>query len=288
MKLIRYQDKWGNVAIGLEKDNCVVDLKEIHLSRQFTDLNEFIRLHNDEDIETLQDFNGYKKGDALDEIRVLAPFEKTVHDVICVGLNYKEHIEESKSSAAENAVYFSKRSEVISGPEDEVILDTELHNSMDYEAELAIVIGKKGKNIPEEDALDYIFGFTILNDFTARELQQKHGQWFKGKSLDGFTSIGPSVVYKGDLTFPLALRIESRINGEVRQSSNTRFMIRDIQRLIYELSQGVTLVPGDIIATGTPEGVGMGFTPPRYLKVGDVVECEVERIGVLRNRIVSE
>ncbi len=288
MKLIRYQDKWGNVAIGLEKDNCVVDLKEIHLSRQFTDLNEFIRLHNEEDIETLQDFNGYKKGDALDEICVLAPFEKTVHDVICVGLNYKDHIEESKSSAAENAVYFSKRSEVISGPEDEVILETELHNSMDYEAELAIVIGKKGKNIPEEDALDYIFGFTILNDFTARELQQKHGQWFKGKSLDGFTSIGPSVVYKGDLTFPLELRIESRVNGEVRQSSNTRFMIRDIQRLIYELSQGVTLVPGDIIATGTPEGVGMGFAPPKYLKDGDIVECEVEKIGVLRNRIVSE
>lgn len=288
MKLIRYQDKWGNVAIGLEKDDCVVDLKEIHLSRQFTDLNEFIRLHNEEDIETLQDFNGYKKGDALDEIRVLAPFEKTVHDVICVGLNYKEHIEESRSSAAENAVYFSKRAEVISGPEDSVLLDMDVHNSMDYEAELAIIIGKKGKNISEEDALDYIFGFTILNDFTARELQQKHGQWFKGKSLDGFTSIGPSVVYKGDLTFPLELRIESRINGEVRQSSNTRFMIRDIQRLIYELSQGVTLVPGDIIATGTPEGVGMGFAPPKYLKDGDIVECEVEKIGILRNRIVSE
>ncbi|MGO4988299.1 fumarylacetoacetate hydrolase family protein [Gallicola sp. Sow4_E12] len=288
MKLIRFKDKQGNIAIGLEKDDCVVDLKEIHLSRQFTDLNEFIAEHNEEDIETLQDFNGYKEGEPLDEVEVLAPFKATVHDVICVGLNYKEHIEESRSSAAENAVYFSKRSEVISGPEDEVLLDLKVQNSMDYEAELAIVIGKRGKNISEEDALDYIFGFTILNDFTARELQQKHGQWFKGKSLDGFTSIGPAVVYKGDFTFPLELDIESRVNGEARQGSNTRLMIRDIGRLIYELSQGVTLVPGDIIATGTPKGVGMGFTPPKYLKAGDTVECEIEGIGVLRNTIVSE
>ena len=288
MKLIRYKDELGNIGLGLEKEDCVVDLRDLHLSRQFVDMNEFIMEHNEEDIETLQDFDGYKRGTPLSEVEILAPFEKTVHDVICVGLNYKEHIEESRSTAAENAVYFSKRAEVISGPEDEILLDRNVDDSMDYEAELAIVIGKRGKNISEEDALDYVFGFTIVNDFTARSLQQKHGQWFKGKSLDGFTSIGPSVVYKGDFGFPMSLKIESRVNGEVRQQSNTQMMIRSIQRLIFELSQGLILVPGDIIATGTPSGVGMGFDPPKYLNAGDIVECEVERIGILRNQIVSE
>lgn len=156
---------------------------------------------------------------------------------------------------------------------------------MDYETELGIIIGKEGKNISPKEALDYVYGYTIINDYSARSLQKRHKQFFKGKSLDGYTAIGPSIVTKDEIKDPQNLNLKTIINGEERQNSNTKYMIRNVATLISELSQGLTLVPGDIIATGTPKGVGLGLNPPKFLKTGDLIESEIEGIGVLRNTI---
>jgi 2-keto-4-pentenoate hydratase/2-oxohepta-3-ene-1,7-dioic acid hydratase in catechol pathway len=156
---------------------------------------------------------------------------------------------------------------------------------LDYEAELAVIIGKTARNVPAADAEQYIFGYTILNDVSARVLQTAHKQWYFGKSLDGFTPIGPCIVTADEICFPPALPIRTRVNGELRQDSTTDLLITGIADIIAELSSGMTLLPGTIIATGTPSGVGMGFDPPKFLKSGDVVECEIEGIGVLRNTV---
>jgi 2-keto-4-pentenoate hydratase/2-oxohepta-3-ene-1,7-dioic acid hydratase in catechol pathway len=158
---------------------------------------------------------------------------------------------------------------------------------LDYEVELVAIIGRRGRNIGPERALDYVFGYTIMNDVTARDLQRKHMQWFKGKSLDTFAPMGPWIVHRTAVPDPQALRLTMRINGEVRQNSTTANMIFTVAQLIAVLSAGMTLEPGDILATGTPEGVGMGMKPPKWLQVGDEMEAEIEGIGVLRNRVVA-
>jgi 2-keto-4-pentenoate hydratase/2-oxohepta-3-ene-1,7-dioic acid hydratase in catechol pathway len=228
----------------------------------------------------------------IEEVRILAPVTRPVHDILCVGLNYQKHIEESETMLKKQGdipkylSYFSKRAHIVLGHGDRLTLDADLDNALDYEVELAVVIGKEGKNIKAEDALDYVFGYTILNDFSARTIQAQHGQWFRGKSLDGYTAIGPVIVHRSSLPHPLSLSLSLSVNGEVRQSSTTDYMIKGVAELIEELSSGMTLVPGDIIATGTPEGVGMGFDPPRYLQPGDRVECLIDGIGALENYIV--
>lgn len=149
------------------------------------------------------------------------------------------------------------------------------------------MIGKKGSKIPKEDAMDYVFGYTILNDITARDLQKRHGQYFLGKSLDTACPIGPSIAYKSLINNPHNLIIETRVNGEIRQSANTEQFIFDIPTIIETISKAITIEPGDIIATGTPAGVGMGMKPPKYLKAGDIVEIRVEGLGFLRNKVIS-
>jgi 2-keto-4-pentenoate hydratase/2-oxohepta-3-ene-1,7-dioic acid hydratase in catechol pathway len=156
-------------------------------------------------------------------------------------------------------------------------------DSLDYECELGVIIGKDAKNVKTEDAAEYIFGYTIVNDVSARNLQTRHKQWYFGKSLDGFTPIGPCIVTADEIPFPPKLKITATVNGELRQDSATDLLITGIPEIIAELSSGMTLLPGTIIATGTPSGVGMGFDPPKFLKSGDVVECAVEGIGTLRN-----
>ena len=158
-------------------------------------------------------------------------------------------------------------------------------DSLDYEAELAVIIGKDAKNVKAEDAEDYIFGYTILNDMSARNLQTRHTQWYFGKSLDGFTPMGPAIVTADEIVYPPKLKIQSLINGEVRQDSNTELLIFDIGYVIEELSRGMTLKAGSIISTGTPQGVGMGFVPPKFLHKGDVIECRIEKLGSLINQI---
>jgi 2-keto-4-pentenoate hydratase/2-oxohepta-3-ene-1,7-dioic acid hydratase in catechol pathway len=218
--------------------------------------------------------------------RFLGPIPRPARNIFCVGRNYAEHAKERGADIPTVPVFFTKPPTAVVGHDAGVVSWPETL-TLDYEAELAVIIGRRGRNIPRTRAFDYVFGYTILNDITARDLQKKHTQWFKGKSLDTFGPLGPWIVHKSALPDPHRLRIALRVNGETRHEATTSDMIFRIEELIEVLSAGMTLEPGDIIATGTPSGVAAGFDPPQWLKVGDVVEAEVEGIGVLRNRIIA-
>jgi 2-keto-4-pentenoate hydratase/2-oxohepta-3-ene-1,7-dioic acid hydratase in catechol pathway len=226
----------------------------------------------------------------LDEenIRILAPIPRPRKNIYCIGLNYQEHSEEwtGNKDIAKVPVIFSKSPLTVIGPDADIEAHVQLTNELDYEAEMAVVIGKKGRDIPADQAFDYIFGYTMINDVTARDLQRAHQQWMRGKSLDTFCPMGPYLIHKSVVPNPHNLDISCYVNGERRQFSNTSNLIFDIPTLIETISAGHTLEAGDIIATGTCAGVGMSFNPPRYLKSGDIVEVKVEGFGVLRNRIV--
>ena len=228
---------------------------------------------------------------ALADVELLSPIPHPRQDVICLGINYKAHADEAAGYDAAFIkekpipIYFSKRVCEAVAPGGMIQSHPGLVERLDYEAELAVIIGRTAKDVPAEQAADYIFGYTILNDVSARVLQTSHKQWYFGKSLDGFTPIGPCIVTVDEIAFPPALPIRARVNGELRQDSTTDLLITGIADIIAELSSGMTLLPGTIIATGTPSGVGMGFDPPRFLKTGDVVECEIEGIGLLRNTV---
>jgi 2-keto-4-pentenoate hydratase/2-oxohepta-3-ene-1,7-dioic acid hydratase in catechol pathway len=203
-----------------------------------------------------------------------------------VGRNYVEHAKERQAEVPTVPVFFTKPPSSIVGHEAEVVA-WPITQTLDYEVELAVVIGRPGRNIPKDKAGEYVFGYTILNDITARDLQKRHTQWFKGKSLDTFAPLGPCLAHKSALPDPHALRITLRVNGETRQDASTADMVFRVSDLIESLSAGMTLEPGDIIATGTPSGVAAGSEPARWLQLGDVVEAEVEGIGTLRNRIAA-
>jgi len=226
-----------------------------------------------------------------DDARILAPIAHPRKNVFCLGRNYASHILEASRARDQPAkipevpVFFTKPPTTVNGPFDAVPWDPSATEQVDYEAELAVIIGVAGKNIPRGRALDHVFGYTILNDVSARDLQLKHLQWFKGKSLDGFCPMGPSIVTADEFGNPQRKRISLRVNGIVKQDATTGDMIFPVDVIIESLSKGMTLEPGDIIATGTPEGVGLGRTPPEYLNDGDLVETEIEGIGVMRNRI---
>ena len=227
----------------------------------------------------------------LSNLRLLAPIPRPRQDVICLGINYKAHADEAEQYSTEFKkerpipIYFSKRVTEAVGPEGFIESHPGLVERLDYEAELAVVIGKTARNVPAEQAAEYIFGYTVLNDVSARVLQTSHKQWYFGKSLDGFTPIGPCIVTADEIPFPPKLKISASVNGELRQDSTTDLLITGIADIIAELSSGMTLLPGTIIATGTPSGVGMGFDPPKFLKSGDIVECTIEKIGTLRNTV---
>lgn len=227
----------------------------------------------------------------LSAVKLLAPIPRPRQDVICLGINYKAHADEAEQYSTEFKkerpipIYFSKRVTEAVGPEGFIESHPGLVERLDYEAELALIIGKTARNVPAEQAAEYIFGYTVLNDVSARVLQTSHKQWYFGKSLDGFTPIGPCIVTADEIPFPPKLKISASVNGELRQDSTTDLLITGIADIIAELSSGMTLLPGTIIATGTPSGVGMGFDPPRFLKSGDIVECAIEKIGTLRNTV---
>jgi 2-keto-4-pentenoate hydratase/2-oxohepta-3-ene-1,7-dioic acid hydratase in catechol pathway len=234
-------------------------------------------------------------GRSLEGARILAPIISPPHNIMCVGKNYSAHAHEFTRSgfdagavAAEaipdHPIIFTKPSSAISGPEDIIPLWPDLDKAVDYEAELAVVIGRGGRAIPKSRAMSHVFGYTILNDVTARDLQRAHKQWFLGKGIDGFAPMGPWIVTADEIDGS-NLTLICRVNGEVRQEATTADLIFDIPTLIESISKSVTLSPGDIIATGTPEGVGIGFNPPRFLKAGDVVEVEISGIGLLRNPV---
>lgn len=228
----------------------------------------------------------------LGQVKFLSPIPWPRKNVIMLGINYREHVEEGARARAlelkypDAPVYFTKPATSVIGHRGKVI-HHKATEKLDYEAEFALVIGKKGRDIPKEKVYDYIFGYTICLDMTARDLQRRHGQWFKGKSLDTFCPLGPWIVHKSALADPQQLRLVCRVNGEIMQDGNTRDMIFDIPTMVSELSQGMTLEPGEIISTGTPSGVGFARVPPLFLKPGDRVEAEVEGIGKLEVEIAA-
>lgn len=223
----------------------------------------------------------------LESVELLAPIPRPAKNIFCVGKNYAEHAIEmgSKDDIPEHVMVFTKAPTAVIGHEQSILSHSDLTQQLDYEGELAVVIGKKGKAVKREEALDYVFGYTIVNDVTARDLQAKHKQFFIGKSLDATCPMGPWIVHKSAIPNPNNLDIKTTVNGEVRQDSNTENFIFPVEEVIAVLSQGMTLEPGDIIATGTPAGVGKGFKPPRFLKTGDTIEITVDGIGTLRNKV---
>jgi 2-keto-4-pentenoate hydratase/2-oxohepta-3-ene-1,7-dioic acid hydratase in catechol pathway len=220
----------------------------------------------------------------LAKIRLQAPIPAPARNIFCLGRNYADHAAERGAAVPEHPVYFTKPAHAVVGPGDRVLHHT-VTKELDYEVELTAVIGTAGRDISRGDALRHVFGYTIINDVTARDLQKRHGQWFKGKSLDTFCPMGPILVTADEIPDPQALAVSLRVNGQVRQSSHTSKMIFPVDQCIEVLSQGLTLLPGDVIATGTPDGVGAATG--NFLKVGDRMEAEVERIGVLANKVAS-
>lgn len=231
---------------------------------------------------------------ALSEIRHHSPIPVPQRNIYAVGWNYLAHFNESATAQAahqsypEHPVFFTKGTHCMNGPFDPIPFDPKVSTLIDWEGELAVIIGRKGRNISEADAMNYVFGYSVINDTTARDVQSKKhgGQWFKGKSLDGHGPMGPWIV-TADALDPDKLRLQTRVNGVVKQDAMTTQMYFKIPRIIAELSLGLTLEAGDIIATGTPPGVGNSRKPPEYLKPGDVMETEIEGIGVIRNTITQ-
>ncbi len=295
MKFVTYTYK-KEISTGILIDTKIVPINEVLKNLKLPEvsgLQEFIEKADDKLINLLENEINIKKNYSLElsEVKLLAPIPYPKRNVFCIGKNYAEHAKEIKITQIsdnfipEYPIYFTKVASPAITTGDNIRFSKEVTTQVDYEAELAVIIGKEGINIKMEDAQSYIFGYTVANDVSARDLQVKHKQWFKAKSLDTFCPMGPSIVHKSTIAFPVELNIQCRVNGELRQNSNTRNMIFDIAYIISDLSKGFTLKPGDIICTGTPAGVGMGFQPPRMLKNGDVVECYVENIGTLVNEV---
>ncbi|OOM81905.1 ureidoglycolate lyase [Clostridium puniceum] len=293
MKFITYKyDNKEQVGILSKNEQGIYPLKTLNVN--YETMNDLIENITDEEMKLLKSAieKDSKEILSINDVCKMAPIPTPKQDVICLGINYMAHAVESARYKKEAfggdrpyAVYFSKRVNAATGDGDYIPSYPEIVDSLDYEAELVVIIKKDAKNVAKEDAYDYVFGYTIMNDISARNLQTRHKQWYFGKSLDGFTPMGPCIVTKDEFINPPVLQICSKVNGELRQNSTTDLMITSIEDVIHELSQGVTLKAGTIIAMGTPAGVGMGFEPPKFLKAGDTVECEIEGIGLLKNII---
>ena len=288
MRFVTYEqngaERVGVMAAGGDK---VVPIAELGFAA--IDMNGFIRELDGKSIPEKALMG--KNSVSLNEIKLLAPIPRPERDVVCLGLNYREHAAEAAKAdqgydqQRGDAVYFSKRVDTAVAPGDNINGHFDICSQLDYEVELAVVIGRDANHVKAENAREYIFGYTILNDVSARNLQLKHKQWYFGKSLDGFTPIGPWIVSPDTLSGAPSAGIRCYVNGEKRQDSNTERMIFDIPYIIEELSAGMTLQAGTIISTGTPSGVALGMDEPRYLNAGDVVRCEIDGIGVLENPV---
>lgn len=266
---------------GIVEQDQVYQLTDIHNCPNLLTWIEKGYDFNDIDLKTLKILD-------LKSVILTAPIIQPRRNVICLGKNYVSHALESKSIQTKETIpphpiYFTKGQAEILGTEARINLSEIPTTSLDYEAELTIVIGKKGKNISREEVWEYIYGLTLANDFSARDLQNKHQQWFKGKSLDQLLTMGPAIIPVDKSEDKLTWDIKCWVNDELRQDSNTEQLIFSIEDIFVDLSQGFTLLPGDLIMTGTPAGVGIGFEPPKYLRPGDTVKCYVPEIGYLTN-----
>lgn len=288
----KYQDE--EFAGVLIEGKGIAPLQGCDLS--YTSMNDFIDHVTSYEMNFLKRISQeYKDLIPLDEVELCAPIPDPKQDVICLGLNYASHIKKAQkfapdafhASAKDPAIYFSKRVTFPSGDGADVFLPMNLSQQYDYEVELGVIIGKDAYGVRQEDAQDYIFGYTIINDMTSRDVQLDHKQWYFGKSLDGFTPMGPCIISADEFAFPPALHIESYVNGQLCQHGSTKEMIHTIPEIIADLSQGMTLKKGTIISTGTPQGTAMEGKEREFLKPGDVVECRIEGIGTLTNTMAS-
>lgn len=295
MKLVTYlYEEQLNIGIVSKDGKKIYSFAE--LGYDYQDMNEVVaKFHEKEQKEAaakLEEFANEDNGIAFDKVILQAPIMKPKQDILCLGLNYFDHAEEAKKISEvlygekrKHAIYFSKRVNKAVRPDGKINSHRDLVNDLDYEVELAVILGKDACKIKKEDAADYVFGYTIINDVSARGLQFAHEQWYFGKSLDGFTPMGPWIITRDEVSFPPALDISCKVNGEERQHNNTKNMIFDIPFVLEEVSSAMTLDAGTIIATGTPSGVGGGMTPKCYLQKDDIVECIIESIGTLKNQV---
>lgn len=292
MKLLTFEYNGKRSAGVLSEDGKNVIKINIE-GQEYEDIGYMLLSLKDISIEKIRKYQlDSKDSIPLSDVKLCAPIPYPNQDVICLGINYMAHAEESarykeQAFGGERpfAVYFSKRVNKAVADGEYIDGHFDIVDSLDYEVELAVIIGKDAKNVKKEDVFEYILGYTILNDISARNLQTQHKQWYFGKSLDGFTPMGPWIVTTDEFVNPPALKISSKVNGEIRQDSSTDLFIFDIAHVVNELSQGMTLKAGTIISMGTPAGVGMGFVPPKFLKSGDIIECEIEGIGSIKNII---
>jgi len=296
VRLITFLNTEDDVRAGLlSRSGAVIDLS-VATPRPHFDLSDVLHLISvgPEALGWLRDVAAREQStQPLESVRLLAPIPRPRKNIFCVGWNYLEHFEEGAATRAvpvdlpEHPVFFTKAPTAVNGPYADIRIGSGITRKLDWEVELGVIIGRAGVNIHEDEAMSHVFGYTVINDVTGRDIQRQHGQqWFKGKSLDGSCPMGPVIVTADELD-PADLRLTCRVNGTTKQESNTRYMYFNIARLIADLSHGLTLEPGDIIASGTPSGVGHARKPPEFLQPGDLLETEVAGIGILRNRIVD-
>ncbi|MFO7970563.1 MAG: fumarylacetoacetate hydrolase family protein [Desulfobacterales bacterium] len=278
MKLVRFGEK-GNVKPGLWKDGNIVDLREIF--PRIPDISETFFREG-----WLEKVAEVKNPGRKIEIRIASPIHRP-SKIICLGKNYAEHAKEGGFENPETPLLFCKTPNALTGPYDPIILPRS-SSQVDWEVELAVIIGKEGKRIAKTDALDYVAGFTVMNDVSGRQAQFSDSQWFRGKSFDSFAPAGPFIVTPDEIDDVNNLRLTAAVDGEIMQDGNTRDMIFDIRDIIENISEDITLIPGDIISTGTPAGVGIFRDPPIVLKPGNMVECRIEQIGSIINKVVEE
>ena len=299
MKLLTYKTQDAEPRLGFLHNNQVVDMEDFGEISNFPLPNDMLDLIDMgfEIIEEITELiseteeNFFEKiSYELDEVTFLAPIEKPRKNIIGIGLNYTEHVAESargldtSGKLPTKPIIFSKPPTTVTGTNSEIIKNTKLTSQLDWECELAVVISKKGKYVAKEDALDYVFGYTVINDISARDCRRE-GQWIVSKGQDTFAPMGPVLVTKDEIENPHNLNLSLKVNGVEKQNSNTKFMLFNINDLIEDLSIVFTLEPGDIIATGTPAGVGAGRDPQEWMYDGDVVEATVEGIGTIVNTI---
>jgi 2-keto-4-pentenoate hydratase/2-oxohepta-3-ene-1,7-dioic acid hydratase in catechol pathway len=287
VKLVTYQLN-NQIKVGAWREDGIVDLSAVA-----PDMLTLIEMGTAGLTQAQAQLDTADSATPLAEVKLLSPIPNPRRNIMCLGLNYAAHADESNrvkgfaSELPEFPVIFNKATTCMNGPYDDIPFDANVSTKIDWEVELTIVIGRTGKNITAAEAMNYIFGYTIMNDISARDLQSNHKQFFKGKSLDGSAPMGPCIVTAESLPDPHILDLTCRVNGVTKQDSNTKDMIFNVPITIYHMSRGMTLLAGDLIATGTPEGVGFARTPPEFLKPGDIVECEIEGIGVIRNQIAA-
>jgi 2,4-diketo-3-deoxy-L-fuconate hydrolase len=278
VKLVRFGEK-GNARPGLWKDGKIVDLREIF--PQIPDISETFFREG-----WLEKVAGIEHPGRKIQVRIASPVHRP-SKVICLGKNYAEHAKEGGFENPEKPLIFCKTPNALSGPYDPIILPRS-SGQVDWEVELAVIIGKQGKRIRKTNALDYIAGFTVMNDVSGREAQFSDSQWFRGKSFDSFAPAGPFIVTPDEVDDVNNLRLTALVDGQIMQDGNTRDMIFNIPAIIENISEDITLIPGDIISTGTPAGVGIFRDPPVVLKPGNVVECRIQNIGAIINKVVKE